>query len=341
MTDRRPAVSIVLTTYEHAPYVEQALSSVLAQDYHDYEIVITDDGSQDDSVAVMRRWLENHGLDHEVVAHERNLGLCATLNRALARATGEFVCWLDGDDWYESDYLSRMVAGLEAQGPDVAVAYCDARVVAADGSTLWDSFLAGSLWGEPPPEGWVFETLQRRNVLFSGAALVRRTAIDAVGGFDEDLMFEDWDLWLRIADRCRFHHVDGRGMNRRVLATSMEHSLFGTLGMQRSVVRLQAKWLDRDAHARCTAAWWMRRSALVIAQYEPLEAQAILHRVADIPDDGHVPWRAVEAVLGLPGARRLVRPARTAVEAARPLVAAELGAWRSGRRIPRRAAPQQ
>ena len=328
-----PLVTILVTTHNHAPYIEQALDSVLAQDTTDYELIISDDCSQDDSVAVIRAWLARTGAVADFVANERNLGICATHNRALARSSGRFVVSLDGDDWFEPDRVSRQLGFFLEQDDDVAVVYSDARVVAADGSLLGESYLGDDLRSEGLPDGWVFERMHRSCFLPTMSAMVRRSAIDAVGGYDEELAFEDWDMWLRLADRYRFRFLEGVIANRRELPTSHFFAGFRTARLQKSVIRIQEKWLDRDEVARAQSARAIRRAALVVAAEDRRSARAALREVATVPAPDRLAWNALGAALTIPGTGRLIPPARRLSGRVRVLVEAELGAWRSGRRL--------
>jgi glycosyltransferase involved in cell wall biosynthesis len=330
-----PLVSVLVTSYNHGLYVEQALDSVLAQDFDDYELVITDDASPDDSAAVIRAWLERTGAEADVDLHSVNVGYNTTIARAVARSHGRFVLSLGADDWLDPDCVRRMSAFLLEQDDDVAAIYCDARQVDADGAVVDPSFLACHLDGRQPPEGHIFADLNHRNFLPALGVLARRSAMDAVGGYDQTLAFEDWDMWLRLADRYRFAYLDAVLSNRRLLATSTEHSMFGTAVMHRSIVTLQAKWLDRDEDTRIRSADRIRKSALVIAREDRVGARAILHSVADIPPPAPFPWAAVEAALAVPGAGRLMPAARWLNLRIGGLVKAERQAWASGRRLRR------
>ena len=331
---RRPLVSVLFTSYNHAPYLERALDSVKAQDFDDYELFISDDCSQDGSAEVIRAWLRRTGIEAVVDLRDRNIGLCAGRNRSLAQARGMFVATLSGDDWYEPDRLSRQAAFFSEQADDVAAVYSDVRVVNEDGSVRLESYLADLLGSTSPPDGWVFDDLHRGNVLPAPGVMMRRSAVEAVGGYDEGLAFEDWDMWLRLADRFQLRYAPFIAANRREVAASMGHAGYPTPRFHRSIVRLNARWLDRDETARRQSAYWMRRSAMVIARENPAEARSILRRVADVPSLDRVPWAAVEAALAIPGGHLALRPARRLHATGSRLLTAEMAAWRAGRRLP-------
>lgn len=320
-------VTVLLTTYNHAPYVEHALESVAAQDFRDFELIVTDDASTDESAAVARAWLDRTGVPAFFDARTSNGGICAVRNGGLARARGTYVACLSGDDWYEPDRLSRQVAFFQEQADDVAAVCSDVHVVDACGDLIADSYLAETLARQGYPDEWTFDDLQEWPFIPAPGVMLRRAAIEAVGGYDEDLIFEDWDMWLRLADRFRVVRHDAVVANRRELPTSLYFSGYATPRFQRSVARLHAKWLDRDAVSARRAAYWIRRAALVIAQEDQREARALLARVDHVGDDD-LRWRLLAAALAVPGTGALVGPARRTAHRVDALVEAERGAWR-------------
>lgn len=301
MTGAAPLVSVLFTTYNHAPYIEQALDSITAQGLTDLEVVITDDCSTDGSADVIHDWLSRHDVDASVVVHERNLGICAVRNRALARARGELVCSLSGDDLFAPDRLERQAPFLAAQPADVAAVYSDARICDAGGATLHESYLDRFLGPGEPPQGSIFAALQQGCFLPAPAVLVRRSAIEAVGGYDESLAFEDWDMWLRLAHRYRFAYLPMQASSWRVLPTSMSHGRIMSPAFKASEIRIHERWLGLDPQTDIRAAHWIRHAALVLSRHDRAAALAALDRVRDVPADDDLPWDAIRRLLAVPG----------------------------------------
>lgn len=299
-----PLVSVLLTTYNHAPYVEQALDSVLDQrDFDDFELVITDDASTDDSADVVRRWLDRNGVTADFDVHERNLGICATRNRALTRSRGQLVCSLSGDDWYEPTRLARQASELAAAPPEIAAVYGDAREVDEVGAPVSESYLGRMLRGATPPSGDIFDAVLSSCFLPAMGVMVRRTAIDDVGGYDEALLFEDWDMWLRLADRYSFQYLGGGPVaTRRVLSTSLHHENVGTIRWQQSLALIHAKWLRRDPITQRTAARRVQHAALEVGVADPREARRLLAMVDEVAPGNPPLWRAMRSALAIPGA---------------------------------------
>lgn len=219
-----------------------------AQTDDDWELVITDDASSDDSRAVIDHWLDTHGVVAEQVRPDTNLGLTSILNLALARCRGDFVLQLGGDDVLDPHRIAAHRSAMAGADESVAVIYSDARAIDVEGRDITPSLMeeSGAL---PAPAGQVFERLLAGNFVPGCAATYRRAAVEAVGGWDEDLLFEDWDLLLRLAARHRFEFVPGTVVSYRIHPDSMMRRRFPELVEAR--LTLLEKWLGHDpAHDR-------------------------------------------------------------------------------------------
>jgi glycosyltransferase involved in cell wall biosynthesis len=233
---------VVVTCYQQARYLTEALDSVAAQTEQDWDLVITDDASDDGSQDLIEAWAARCPRPVTLVLHDENVGLTRTLNEALGHCRGEYLAYLGGDDVWAPDKLRRTVAALDAV-PDAVVAYSDSRTIDEHGTELSPSFLVehGHL---PPPEGKVFDALLARNFVIASSAVYRRAAIEEVGAWDPDLPFEDWDLLLRLADRAPFVHVPGALVDYRVHDASLTRRRFAL--MLHGRMAIQEKWLGRD-----------------------------------------------------------------------------------------------
>ncbi|HET7568244.1 MAG TPA: glycosyltransferase [Gaiellaceae bacterium] len=185
-----PRVSVLLPVYGGAAHVGAAVESVLAQTFADFELLVLDDCSPDESAAIA----EGFGDERiRVVRNERNLGQVATLNRGLRKARGELVARLDQDDVCLPRRLERQVALLDAE-PAVAVVGAWVDVVDESGRVV-DTL-------RTPLDGVVdavFLTLRDRLPLAHPSVTLRREPALAAGGYDESVRYcEDMDLWRRL-----------------------------------------------------------------------------------------------------------------------------------------------
>lgn len=185
-----PTVSVVVPAYNAAWCVRKAIDSVLAQDFRDFELIVVNDGSTDDTLAVLR----GYG-DAIRVVDQRNGGMSNARNAGIRAARGEFLAFLDSDDWWLPGKLGRQVALLRAR-PDLGFCSCTARVEDMDGRLL-------NLWACPQWEGSFLVHLFGSGADVPGscsAVLARRDLVLQAGAFDETLRgAEDPDLWIRLA----------------------------------------------------------------------------------------------------------------------------------------------
>ncbi len=193
-------ISTVIPLFNGETYIARALDSVLSQRYANFEIIIIDDGSTDQSVAQIGKYLGDARVKY---LSQENAGVAAARNTGIRHATGEYIAFLDQDDLWLPDKLALQVAYME-QHPEVALVHSDMAFIDGIGSTL-----------DAPDWAWVQETyghcmreLFMGNSIATLTALVRRTCLDAVGLLRQVLApADDWDLWLRLAARYPFGFI--------------------------------------------------------------------------------------------------------------------------------------
>jgi GT2 family glycosyltransferase len=188
---RNPAVTIVIAAYNSAQYIAQALDSVRAQTFGDYEAIVVNDGSSDR--VELEQIVQSHPLPIIYLSQE-NKGVSAARNAAIRTARGEFYAQLDADDQWTPDYLEVQL-GILKSSPDVALVYPNATII-GDSTDAGLEFMKIS-----PSEGEVtFESLVRQQCVVMTSVTAHMSAIREAGMFDEELRScEDFDLWLRIA----------------------------------------------------------------------------------------------------------------------------------------------
>lgn len=184
-------ISILMGIYNCAPTLPEAIDSILAQTYPNWELILCDDGSTDDTYQIAEgyraRWPEKIIL----LKNETNMGLNHTLNRCLERATGEYIARMDGDDISLPQRFERELAAF-AEEPDLAVVSC--AMIYFDEQGDWSS--GGTVCPYPKKE-----MLVRGTVHCHAPCMVRAEVMRAVGGYTEDhwlLRVEDWHLWLKL-----------------------------------------------------------------------------------------------------------------------------------------------
>lgn len=194
---KTPTVSIIIPAYNLAPYIGETLDSVFAQTYSDFEAIVINDGSTDDTKARLAPF-----LDRIVYLDQQNGGVMAARNAGLRVARGRYVALLDGDDIWLPQFLEILVGMLDAD-PALDVAYPNAWYF---GSPNFDGRLHQDVL--PVSEPITFDRVLRRECQIFGLLVFRREVMDKIGGYDERLQgqgAEDFELWLRMLKAgCRF-----------------------------------------------------------------------------------------------------------------------------------------
>ena len=189
MTHSPPHISVVLPAYNAEKYLDQAVRSILAQTFTDFELIIVDDGSIDKTLAIAHNYTDPR---IRVIANTENRGLAASCNIGWKAATGEFIARQDADDYSYPTRFEKQIAYL-LKNPKVGILGTNRQTINRKGK-IRDH--------KPLPEQAVFDDLLHRNLVVHGSALIRRSVLEQVGGYDEWFrLSQDYDLWLRIADR--------------------------------------------------------------------------------------------------------------------------------------------
>ena len=206
----RPLVSIITPTYNQADYVSDCISSVLAQSYDNWELLIVDDGSTDNTIELARSF-----VDPRVKIHvQSNLGiwkLSETYNSALDMAQGELVAVLEGDDYWVENKLRSQVSSLA--DPRVVMSWGRATAINDAGNLLY-SFPKQKMEGAPVycnrPVGSVLDKLLLGNFIPACTVMFRREALTEVGGFQQPVgvPYVDYPTYLRMALSGEFRPLD-------------------------------------------------------------------------------------------------------------------------------------
>jgi glycosyltransferase involved in cell wall biosynthesis len=189
------SLSVVLPVRDGERYVRDAVESVLAQTYDDFELVVVDDGSRDATPRILAGFAD----ERLRVLRQDPAGLVAALGRGLAESSGELVARMDADDISLPTRLERQLAALADER--VGLAGCGVEEVDADGHSLRS-------WLLPADDAALRRRLLLRNPFAHGSVMVRREALKGAGGYRSDYgANEDYDLWRRIAGDWRLAAV--------------------------------------------------------------------------------------------------------------------------------------
>ena len=204
---KTPRVTVVLTTYKRANVVASTVEAILSQSYSDFELIISDDASPDDTEEICRTFVETDGRV-SYRRNDRNLGMPGNLIAAIAGAKGDYLAVLHDGDGYVPVLLERWVAALDAC-PDAGFVFNAYSGLDAEGSV---KVTFREPLGSCQPGGVLLERIFFRRWRFDspvwGTTMMRRSSYESVGGLDPRFgPFADVDLWLRIAERYAVAYV--------------------------------------------------------------------------------------------------------------------------------------
>jgi glycosyltransferase involved in cell wall biosynthesis len=220
-----PAVTVIMPTWNRAKVIGAAIRSVQAQSHVDWELIVIDDGSTDETADIVGALAADRRIRYHVQAHS---GQCVARNHALRLARGALIAYLDSDNVWYPDFLAAAVALLAAR-PDVDCAY---------GAMITE-------WHLPAGQRILFESFDRKRLLdanYIGMSTFvhRRSLVDRYGGFDEELgSVEDWDLILRYTSHAPAHRLPVLAVRYRVVD---DIRVTDTKPLDPALARVRAKW---------------------------------------------------------------------------------------------------
>lgn len=176
-------VSIIVPCYKQADYLSETLDSVSNQTYQNWECVIVNDGSPDNTEEIAKKYLDKDRRFKYI--GQENKGLSSARNTGIANSEGEYILPLDADDKIGSTYLEKAIARFE-EVPETKLVYCKAELFGEE----------YGIWNLPTYD---YENIIWNNCIFC-SAMYRRSDFDSIGGYKENMThgFEDWDLWLAL-----------------------------------------------------------------------------------------------------------------------------------------------
>jgi glycosyltransferase involved in cell wall biosynthesis len=225
-------VSIIVPCYNYAHFLSQTLDSVFAQTYQNWECIIIDDGSKDDTRLIANRYLQKDVRFKYI--YQDNQGLSSARNTGISNSRGKFLQFLDSDDLIERRKLEVQVS-LLTQHEHVDIIYSNMRYFLTEDHTsriycMWLKPEEDREW-MPKVSGsgnHVLDALLYENIMVVNSPLIRRSLLKDVGVFDEELKsWEDWDYWLRCAIKGKFFYYDDSELTLalvRIHANSMSKS---------------------------------------------------------------------------------------------------------------------
>jgi glycosyltransferase involved in cell wall biosynthesis len=216
-----PLVSVICLCYNQGRFVRQALDSVRNQTYPNVELIIVDDGSQDDSVTQIQSFLQLYpGIPF--LHLPTNRGTCAAFNQGLRLAQGEYIVDLAADDVLLPNRIARQVEAFRQLDDSYGVVFTDVLFIdekSVEIGAFYPRNPDGSL-RNPVPSGNIYPQLIRSHIISSPSMLSRKKVYDELEGYDESLSYEDFDFWVRSSRKYKYFYLDEKLTQKRIVKGS-------------------------------------------------------------------------------------------------------------------------
>ncbi len=195
---RKPEISTIITAYNCAPYVESAINSALSQTFKDYEIIVVDDCSVDETQQKILKYKNHKKIRY--FFKKANGGNAHSKNYGINRAKGRYIAFLDGDDIWLPDKLKKQHEIMQ-KNPDLGIVYSSFKIINLEGNLIAENKLPNVK--KPYPK------ILLGNFIGLSGALVKKECFDQCGLLNDQIRtHEDWDLWMRITRRFKIHLME-------------------------------------------------------------------------------------------------------------------------------------
>ena len=240
---KTPEVSVIIPVYNQSKFIDKAIESVLKQSYQDFEIIVINDGSTDNTESMVQSFID---LRIRYIFHEKNLGISEARNTGIRNSRGKYIALLDADDEFLPEKLDMQVNLLRNEPSNVGVVCAWSFNIDENGNYISKRCL-------PRKEGNIFEDLLSTNYLSVPALLIRRECFEKVGLFDSSLDGqEDWDMWIRIAKYYKFSLIKISLAKRRIHPNRISHHLGKKVVTAKSIIKKHINELKnrRNVHSK-------------------------------------------------------------------------------------------
>ena len=201
----QPLVSILVVSYHQGKYIKENLDSVKAQTYTNWELIVADDASPDDSVLQFKNWLKDNNVNAKELFHNKNTGLATILNEAIEICNGKYVKLIAADDFMHPECLEKSVNSLEEKGEEYGMVFTDTYCIDENSNPLPD-FADYNKLGNIPAEDFRKELL-RGNRIAALTVMMPLKVIKETGKYDSKFLVEDYYRWLKINEKYLIAYI--------------------------------------------------------------------------------------------------------------------------------------
>ena len=201
----QPLVSILVVSYHQGKYIKENLDSLKAQTYTNWELIVADDASPDDSVLQFKNWLKENNVNAKELFHNKNTGLATILNEAIEICNGKYVKLIAADDFMHPECLEKSVNSLEEKGEEYGMVFTDTYCIDENSNPLPD-FADYNKLGNIPAEDFRKELL-RGNRIAALTVMMPLKVIKETGKYDSKFLVEDYYRWLKINEKYLIAYI--------------------------------------------------------------------------------------------------------------------------------------
>ena len=220
-------VTVVCSCYNHSGFVIESIQSVLNQSYKNIQLIVVDDFSTDESVAIIENFIANFP-EINFVKNTSNIGLTKSVNQAMKLARGDFFIDLAADDVLLPNCIETQLKTFQnSPFTNLAIVYGNAELISEKGTHLSYYFDIDSQNKtiETIPTGNIYSTvISSKTIICSVSSMVKKSVFDALNGYDENLSYEDFDFWIRVSRNYNIDYIDAIVMQKRILPNSLHAS---------------------------------------------------------------------------------------------------------------------
>jgi glycosyltransferase involved in cell wall biosynthesis len=190
-----PLVSVLLLSMNHQAYIEKCIQSLTGQTYKNIEIIYLDNASSDNTFAIGKKLLKHSGIPHKTFFNSTSNGISKNLNFLFENSSGSYFIPLSSDDWLTPDSIEEKINYFN-QHPEFGMVYNSAFSYNYDTGEITKCVKKNKF-----KEGWVLKEILKENIINTTGCMIKRSTLETVGLFDENSLLEDWDMWIRIAEK--------------------------------------------------------------------------------------------------------------------------------------------
>ncbi|MCM0666169.1 glycosyltransferase family 2 protein [Flavobacterium tyrosinilyticum] len=245
-----PLVTVICLCYNHEKFVIEALTSITNQTYKNIEIIVADDASNDSSVQKIKEWHKNYPHT-ALIINETNLGNTKTFNKALKLSNGDFIIDLAADDVLFPNCIEKQISTfLNAKTERLAIVYGNAEIISEDNTHLDYYYKVDNDKKAitKPASGDIYKAiLSQSSMICSISSMIKKEVLIELNGYDENLSYEDLDIWIRTSRNYNFEFIDSVLIKKRELANSLGNMFYKKLNTRTKKINRSTYLVIRKA----------------------------------------------------------------------------------------------